>query len=156
MSIASSLLLPVGQQTTLPFNDINVMSIKVTNKSYYDILFSGFGVNGQDWIAAGTESMLYGDRFNSGKLSMTALNNAGVSPSPAGLVLTNIFLIGEDLPKGQWPVSVPFQSVGVTPIPAQSLSNVGLNPVNTNILAASPTCDSGIATALDNSGNAVF
>lgn len=112
-----------------------VQALKISNKSPYDIQYADFGVQGSDWIVAGTEYMLYGSVQNQGDIYLLAVNTTNISPANPGAVLITQFQIGEEIPKGSWPVSIPFQTVNTNSsvTTAQSIDNEG-NVAGTSII----------------------
>lgn len=131
MSEVTNLSLQVGVQFTQQL-EIGPAFVLLTNKSPYDLLYSGFGTPGVEWAASGTERKLYRDVKNDGKLVMTPVNNANVSPPNPAIVLITQYLDGEE-PKGTWPVSIPFQAVATSTVGTSILSNEG-NPTNTEVI----------------------
>lgn len=108
-----------------------ILAIKLTNGTPFDVSYGGFGVTGQSIIPAGTEYMLHAEDGNQGHLDLLAVNNVGATG--AGVVNAVVFLIGETLPRGQWPVSVPAQTVSTSLGTTTSLTNKG-NPSPTLVI----------------------
>lgn len=110
--ISSSILVAVGMTASIQlYNTLNVIAIKVSNKSQYDILYSGFGTLGQEWIVAGTEYVLSSSNGNQGVLRLEAFNTVNINPAPPAAIIYTIYSSGDRLPLGNWPVSIPFQTV---------------------------------------------
>lgn len=51
-------------------NPTNVVAIRLMNKGPFDISFSGFGINGTEWLPSNSYIMLYGGAFNQGYITM--------------------------------------------------------------------------------------
>lgn len=150
-------LLTVGQTMSLNLlNPVIPAYVKVTNKSPYDVQYSGFGVYGLDWLAAGTEYMLSGKVNSSGSLNLTAFNNTNVSPQQPGAVLITVYDANEPLPQGHWPVSIPFQTVqgSSTVTQANSVVNDGNSP-GTTFISAQPSDVVGVnpTVTINNDGS---
>lgn len=131
-------------------NPTQMQAIRVSNKSSYDLSANGFGINGQEWLAAGVEYMLYASRGNQGYISFTAFNNANLSPPPAGVVLITEYFVDEKLPHGQWPVSIPAQIVQGN-LSVTTLKNDG-SVAGTSIVEATVSGDVSSAVNLTNDG----
>jgi hypothetical protein len=125
--------------------------VKASNKSYFDVKYSDFGTQGQDWIPSGTEYLLEGAIANNGKLTVTPVNSDNISNPAPGTLLINEFLEGEDIPKGAWPVSIPKSTVISLNTIATILQNLG-NP-QTTIAEGQPNGDINFPFTLDNFGN---
>lgn len=135
-----------------------VQALKVSNKSPYDIQYADFGVQGSDWIVAGTEYMLYGSVQNQGDIYLLAVNTTNISPANPGAVLITQFQIGEEIPKGSWPVSIPFQTVNTNSsvTTAQSIDNEG-NVAGTSIIKSVVAGDgTNAAVSVNNDAVVVF
>lgn len=148
-SLPTQILSPgVSNDITIP---VGTYAVKVSNTSPYDLDYSGFGVWGDDWIPAGTEYMLYSTVYSSGQLSMTLVNNRNVSPANPGAILLAAYPNKDSLPEGNWPITIPFQTVS-TNVGVTGVNNTG-NPPGTNWMTVQPS-DGSLPTFLaDNSGN---
>lgn len=109
--LATVLIVPGTPQTVQLLHPQITQALKVSNKSYYDLQYGDFGTQGIDWIPAGTEYMLYASVQNQGDIYFNAVNNANISPVTSGPILITEYITGEELPKGQWPISIPYQNV---------------------------------------------
>lgn len=159
ITMPTVLLSPGILQTVNLLSPSAPQALKVSNKSPYDVQYSGFGVVGSDWIPSGTEYMLYASIQSAGELNLTAFNNANVSPAAPGAVLVSEYLFGESLPIGHWPVSIPFQTVNASTnvTTAQHVKDT-VDPPLTPVISMQPTDVAGnnLTVLIDNSGNATF
>lgn len=156
MSVVSSINVTVpalatnGPEVTVQLKSgQQVAQIKVTNSSQFDLQYVGFGSTGPEWLCAGLETMLYASGQNSGNLQLTPFNNANIQPPPVGVVLITQYLVGDNIPKGSWPVSIPFQTVSTVVSGANSIVNDG-NPAGTNIVEATQVGSTGSNVQLTN------
>lgn len=113
--------------------DINIplqsAGMRISNTSPYDLELSGYGVIGDDVLAAGLENIYYGNVYDSGVLKLTFVNNKQITPPNPGVVLLVVYYSQIEIPKGTWPTSVPqsvVQSVGAgTAIQPFTQNNIG-------------------------------
>jgi hypothetical protein len=82
----------------------NIQSIKVTNNSPFDLTVSGFGVQGQDIVAAKSEIRLYAAVKNEGYFNIFPVNNTGTLGSGTANIV--VYDVNENLPPGAWPQAV--------------------------------------------------
>ncbi len=114
-----------------------IQAVKLSNGTPFDLTISGFGVQGQGIVVAGLEVLLHSE-----------VENTGV----ANIV---IYLMGEKLPPGNWPVTIPTQTVQAKVSTITSLVNDG-NAAGTQIIESTVTGDSASAVTLTNDGNFVL
>lgn len=131
-----------------------VEAVKLTNGSQFDLTASGFGLTGQTTIPAGLEYMLYAEDNQQGFINFMPIDNLNVGGQ--GVVNATGYLVGEELPKGSWPVTVPAQRVIASQFAGQviatNLVNTG-NPLGQNVIQVQPAGDSNNTFTLDTSGN---
>lgn len=139
-----------GVQQTLDSPTI-LQAVRFTNKTPYDLKATGFGLTGQEWLAAGVEYMLRAEVNNVGYINLQAFNNSNLSPAPAANVLLTEYLNNEKLPQGTWPVSIPTQVVqgSLTTTTANNVQNDG-NPPGTIFVESTVSGDSASAVKLTN------
>jgi hypothetical protein len=151
----------IGPLTVVPGTPINnilknagaITAVKFTNGTQYDITFSGFGTPGTSTIPAGTEYMLHSVDGNEGYLNILPVDNIGVGGS--GIVNLVVYLQGEKIPEGQWPVSIPAQKVvnpNVAGSTAKYLTNTS-DPVGQGIITVYPSGASTSIITADNKGD---
>lgn len=130
---SDSITIAIGTFSEVSLYDtLNVIAVKLSNKSPYDVLYSRFGTQGQEWIAAGTETLLYSENGNQGVLDLQPFNTVNINPANPAVILYTIYSLGDRLPVGQWPVSIPFQSIDVVNTVASTnlINNGAVNPTN--------------------------
>lgn len=112
----------------------DVVALKVTNGTPFDITYSGFGVIGQSVIPAGTEYLLEGSVQNTGHIDLTPVNNIGITGTGVANVVA--YQRNEPLPTGTWPITVPAQVVQAKVSTVTNLVNDG-NVAGTQIIESS-------------------
>lgn len=151
-TLGTILLSPgTSQLITLP-DPGTVQALKVTNKTPYDVQYSNFGTIGNDWLAAGTEYFLYSTVQNQGSIMFTAFNTVNITPANPAPLLVTLYVTGESLPAGHWPVSIPSQVVQAQVSQLATLTNAGNNPL-TQVITMQPSDAATPTFSADNSGN---
>lgn len=122
-TLAPVTLIPGTAKQVNLVNPGTVQAIKVTNGSPFDITASGFGIQGNEIIPAGTEYRFFSETNSEGTITLLPINNVGVS----GTGVANIvqYSVGELLPRGNWPVTVPTQIVQAKVSSVNTLSDEG-------------------------------
>lgn len=147
LSITTNTILRITVQ-----NPNTVASILLSNKSFMDLKVSGVEGGGDRWVVAGTEVMLNGEDTFSGVMTILPLNTANIPSTTVSVILVTIFYVGDELPSGSWPVSIPSQVVNSTVALATQVQNDG-NPGGTFVVEAKPSGASASTVVIDNSGN---
>lgn len=129
-----------------------VFAVKLSNSSPFDLTITGFGVQGSGTIPAGTEYMLDAKIENLGYLNILPVNNYNVSGT--GIVNADAYLVGENVPKGTWPITIPTQTVKTTVSGASTLSNEG-TPPTAQVIDIGDSHFAGLIT-INNDGTAVW
>lgn len=143
-----------GVSSNVPLNNLgSILAIKLTNGTPFDITVSGFGFNGSGIVPAGTEYMLHAEVENSGVISLYPVNNVGASGT--GIANLTVFVIGEKLPPGNWPVTVPAQTVSAKVSTVTDLINDG-NISGHQFLESTVSGAPGSTWSFTNDGNASF
>ncbi len=127
-----------------------LLAIKITNASPYQLIVSGLPNAANDSLSAFTEMRYVADSFNFGRLTL----QPGIVLAAVGTVsvaIVTYYLVGDSLPAGVWPIqlspaavsgtlnaNITGGSVGITGTPAVSVSgtpsvNVSNSP-NINIV----------------------
>ena len=110
-----------GVPLVIPINPATIKAVRLSNTSPFDMQHSGFGASpGGEWLAAGTERMLYASE-NIGDLYIIPFNNSNVIGT--GNVLVTQYLHGDNVPQGNWPATIPTQIVQAQVLAANTLSN---------------------------------
>lgn len=141
------------QKISIP-NWAAISTMIVSNSTQFDLIWAGFGVQGQIDIPAGHQWKFEASVYNSGTLTVTAQDNLNVGGS--GPVSITSFLIGEPIPEGSWPVTVPAQRV-ITPVSgsvvATNLVNQGNPGSGTPVIDVAQSGSTGDQLFADNQGN---
>jgi len=148
-------VIQVGVQQVVQIADATKLyAIILSNKSQYDILIQGFGIQGQRWITSGLEMLLLSHNSNEGRLVITAYNNANITNPQAAIVLLTEYFVDEPIPIGTWPTSIPTQTVQATSsvTQANTLVNDG-NAPGTLFIESTPSDAASSTVRVDNSGN---
>lgn len=141
-----------GQNIQLP-NASNIQAVLLSNKSSYDLIVDGLEESGPRWHTAGTENLYVVAGHSAGKLSLSVYNNANISNPPSSIALGTIYLKGEKLPPGSWPVSIPTQTVSATVSNVQAQTLVNDGNAQTTIIESTPSGATSSTISIDNEGN---
>jgi hypothetical protein len=126
-----------------------IQAVKLSNGTPFDLTISGFGVQGQGIVVAGLEVMLHSEVENSGVLTIVPVNNNNIAGT--GVANIVVYLMGEKLPPGNWPVTIPTQTVQAKVSTVTALINDG-SAAGTQIVESTPAGDPGSAVSLLNTG----
>lgn len=136
MSYKYILTVTPGQQVTQQLQSAqNAQAVKVTNGTPFDLDYSGLGAQGLVIVPAGLEYMFYASDHVSGIVTILPVNNNNIPGT--GVVNINEYLIGETLPQGTWPVTVPTQTVQAKVSTVTVLINDG-SSLGTQIIESTP------------------
>src|SRR5260221_3886728 len=145
-----------GNTFTVPLaTPFRTRALLITNKSFYVIQVSGINLFYNKWLSAGTEGLFLAnghDGINgvNGQVSLAVFNNINLNNPPASVVLVTAFLDTDPLPKGSWPVTVPFQtSVSQVVSATSAIKNDG-SVAGTSIMEATVSGDASSAVTLTN------
>ena len=155
MSTTTNIAINAGATTKVSIqNFASVATIIFSNSSQYDIIWSGFGVQGQIDVPAGQQWRFDASTYNAGQIIVTAVDTLNVGGT--GPLSITSFMQGEPVPQGVWPVTIPAQRV-ITPLAG---SVVATNLVNQgNVASGTPVIDvaqagsTGDQLFADNQGN---
>lgn len=121
-----------GQQYSISLNQgVNAIAIDFWNATPFDIDYSGFGVMSDTTIIAGTGMRYFAKDFNTGSIKIVANNNTGSTST--GVINITVYQVGDTIPQGQFPVTIPVQQVNAIVSGVQTLSNEG-DTVGTEII----------------------
>jgi hypothetical protein len=110
MSYKIVLVITPGKAQTVGLpNPSNVAGVKISNGTPFDLDISGFGTQGLLVVPAGTEYMVSAETENRGSMTVLGVDNNNVTGT--GVVNLNVYLAGEKVPQGNWPVTIPTQTV---------------------------------------------
>lgn len=138
-----------GTPVRIPLQNISgVIAAKLTNGSPFDLSVTGFGFQGVGTVPAGTEYMLDASVENSGTINILPVNNVGVSGN--GIANLDVYIQGEKVPVGTWPITVPPQTVQAKVSTVTTLINDG-NTNGTQIIESSPVGQAS-TTSVTNDG----
>lgn len=127
----------------------NIQAVKVTNGTPFDLDYTGVGAASIVVIPAGLEYMFYADQERSGNISILPVNNNNITGT--GVVNITIFLIGDQIPKGTWPATVPTQTVQAKVSTVTTLVNDG-SAVGTQIIESTPAGAASSTISILNDG----
>lgn len=153
---------PLTVSPGVPTNNIlknapAIQAIKLTNGTQFDLQFFGFGTAGGSTCPAGLEYMLHASEGNDGYINLLPIDSLGVGGS--GVVNMVVYLLGEDLPKGSWPATVPAQRVitptGAGAVVADHLINTGNAASASAIISIQEAGATGQQLFADNQGNLI-
>lgn len=143
-----------GQTYNIPIkNPSMAQAIKLSNGTPFDLDAEGFGTQGQEVIVAGIEVILYAKVQNSGFINITPVNNNNVTGT--GVINIVVYLIGEQLPVGHWPVTIPTQTVQAKVSTVTTLVNDGSAP-GTQIIESTESGSSGSNVSVLNDSTLVL
>jgi len=139
-----------GVSQAIPIdNPQTLQAIKLSNTSPFNVYSSGIGGQGQQHIAAGVEVWLDAKVENQGTLTLIANNDYNISGT--GVVILNIYSIGESLPQGHWPVTIPVQIVQAKVSTVTTLVNDG-SSIGTQIIESTPSGAASSTISILNDG----
>lgn len=142
----------VASRVTLNFPG-GIYALKVTNGTPFDLTVSGFGFNGSGIIPAGLEYMLYAEVENSGAITILPINNNNINGT--GVVNLTAYFPDEPKPVGQWPSTVPTQTVQAKVSTVTDLINDG-NVTGHQFLESTVSGAPGSTWSFINDGNGSF
>lgn len=153
--------IPIGPITAVPgvtsstplINLGSIQALKISNGSPFDLTISGFGIIGSEIVPAGTEYRLHDNGQNLGALNILPVNNSGISGT--GIVNLVAYLVGEKLPEGIWPLTIPTQIVQAKVANVPAVVNDG-NPIGTQFLESTVSGAPGSTWSFTNDGNNSF
>lgn len=149
-----------NSRVALP-NPSNVVGIKLSNGTRYDLHINGFGTLGDMVIPSGTEYMLSGSSQNLGFIDLNPVDNYGVGGQ--GVVNLTVFLAGDPVPQGSWPTTIPSQVINVNNtnlINTTQLTGTQIIQItakeNTSLLDNFSVLNDGQVNDRDNNGNSLI
>lgn len=152
MSHIAAVILSPG----VPFSEDcpqDIIALKLSNGSPFDLTINGFGFTGPGIIPAGTEYMLYAAAYNSGIISILPTNNVGASGN--GVMNLTFYHTVDKIPSGSWPVTIPVQTVQAKVSTVTDLINDG-NTAGHQFLESTVSGAPGSTWSFTNDGNSSF
>ena len=154
MSYKIVLSVTPGVQVTQPLQSVqNIQAVKVTNGTPFDLDYTGVGSATIVVVPAGLEYMFYASQERSGQIQLLAVNNN--NQTGTGVVNVTVFLEGDQIPKGTWPVTVPTQTVQAKVSTVTTLINDG-NSTGTQIIESTPAGAPGSTISILNNGTIII
>lgn len=154
MSVQKTITMVPGIPQAIPIdNPQTLQAIKLSNTSPFNVYTSGIGGQGVQHIAAGVEVWLDAKIENQGTLTLTANNDYNINGT--GVVILNIYSIGETLPQGHWPVTIPVQIVQAKVSTVTTLVNDG-SSVGTQVIEMTPAGAASSTVSILNDGTVVI
>lgn len=154
MSYKQVVTVTPGVTSTVPLTSVqNIQAVKVTNGTPFDLDYTGVGSASIVVIPAGLEYMFYSEQETSGKIDLLPVNNNNITGT--GVVNITVFLIGDQIPKGTWPVTVPTQTVQAKVSTVTTLINDG-SAVGTQIIESTELGSTGSNVSVLNDSTVVL
>src|SRR6266699_347690 len=121
-----------GVAQNVPLNQgLTAKVIDISNGTPFELDYHGFGVSGDIVLSAGLMYRFFREINNDGFVRILAVNNNNVNGT--GVVNITVYDVGDLIPEGTYPVTVPVQVVQATVTSLPFLDNEG-NAAGTQII----------------------